>query len=338
MGNAIGLHTTVMTKPEVTFGTPLTVDRAFEINSETLDRSNNVIPSDALRAGVRNLRRGSRRVIASHEGMGDIVMQVVTNGMGRWFQQALGGTSTITQVGGTAAWLQSHTMGSLAALSQTIQKQVRDQANTVVGTFTFPGSKVTTMELALSKKGLLLATFGVNSKDVVDNIAAASPSYTSTRVFNFQQAALLLGGTATAGLVSGGAAAAGVSDFSFKLDNKLALDEYFIGSGGTKAEPQEDAYPEIAGKFTARFSDPSVLYDVFAADAALGLSFSFQGALIGGGNYETLIISIPEIHLLGEMPKASGPAVINVNIPFEAQYDGTNVGMRIDYQSSDTAI
>lgn len=338
MGNAVGLHTVVMTKPEATFGSPLAADRAFEINSESLDRKNNVIPSDALRGGARNLRRGSRRVIASHEGAGDVVMQVVSNGMGRWFQQALGGVSTIAQVGSSAAWIQTHMMGSLAGISQTVQKQVRDQANTVVGTFTFPGTKVTTMELALAKKSMLIATFGLNSKDVVDNVAAASPTYPNAHVFHFQEASLTLGGTATAGLVSGGTPAAGVSDFSVKLDNKLALDEYFIGSGGTKSEPQEDDYPTLDGKFTARFSDPTVLYDVFAADAALGLNFAFQGALIGGGNYETLIISIPEIHLTGEQPKASGPKVIEVNIPFEAQYDGTNVGMRVDYQSSDTAI
>lgn len=338
MGNAVGLHTVLMTKPEVTFGTPLTVDRAFEINSESLDRKNNVIPSDALRGGTRNLRRGSRRVVASHEGMGDITMQVVTNGMGRWFQQALGGTSVIAQIGGTAAWLQTHTMGSLAGVSQTIQKQVRDQANAVVGTFTFPGSKTATMELALAKKGVLLATFGINSKDVVDTTAAASPTYGSTHVFHFAQGQLTLGGTASGGLVSGGSVAAGISDFNVKLDNHLSLDEYFLGNTGTKSEPLEDDYPTIDGKFTARFSDPATLYDVFAADTALGLNLSFQGALIGGGNYETLIISIPEIRLTGEMPKAGGPKVIDVNIPFEAQYDGANVGMRVDYQSSDVSI
>jgi hypothetical protein len=339
MGNAVGLRTVLMTGVESTYGTPVVVDRAFEIDSESLDRTNEIIPSDALRSGSRNLRTSSRRVVTSRMGGGDVVMQVPTNGFGRWLQMALGGTSSIVQVGATPAYMQTHSMGTLAGKSQTIQKQIRDQANTTVGTFTHHGAKVTTMQLAVSKKGILIATFGIDSEDVDTSTAAATPSYTVTRVFHFGQAtSLTLGGTVTGGLVSGGTALASVTDFTVTLDNHLNTDEFFLGGGGLKAEPLEDAYPEVTGSITARFASPTAMYDAFAADTGLALQLSFSGAVISGAETEQLIISVPKVHLTGEAPKANGPGVIAVTVPFEGQFDGTNGGMYCFLKSTDTSI
>jgi hypothetical protein len=339
MGNAVGLRTVLMTGVESTYGTPVTPDRTFEVNSESLDLIPEIIPSDALRAGSRNLRVSSRRVTVARMGAGDIPMQVPTNGFGRWLQMALGGTSTIAQMGATPAYLQTHAMGTLAGKSQTIQKQIRDQANTTVGTFTHHGAKVTTMQLSVSKKGILIATFGIDSEDVDTSTAAATPSYTVTRVFHFGQiSSLTLGGTATGPLVSGATAVASVTDFSLTLDNHLNTDEFFMGGGGLKSEPLEDAYPEVTGSITARFASPTAMYDAFAADTGLALVLGFAGAVISGIETEQFIITLPKVHLTGEAPKANGPGVISVTVPFEAQYDGTNAGMYVLYKSTDTAI
>lgn len=338
MGNAIGLTTALMTGVETTYGTPVALTRSFEIDSESLDFQKEVIRSDALRSGTRGLRRGSRRAMVARSGAGDIVMQVTTNGMGRWFQQALGGTSSIAQVGATPAWLQTHTMGSLEGKSQTIQKQLRDQANALKQQFTFHGAKVATMNLAVSKKGVLVATFGIDAEDVDTATAAGTPSYVSTSVYHWGQGSLSLGGTATAGLVSGGTLLATVTEANVMVDNHLNIDEFFMNGTGLKSEPVEDDYPEVTGSFKARFASIADFYTAFRADSALALSLSFAGGVIGGGESEALIISLPEIRLLGEAPKVGGAGVVEVTVPFEAQYDGTNVGMRLDYKSSDTSI
>lgn len=327
MGSAVGLTTRLCTAVESVYGTPVTPDRFLEFNSEGLERKNEIIRSNALGSGSLNLRRGSRSVVSARRGEGPIDMEVVTNGMGRLLKQILGGTPTIVQQGATAAWLQTHTLGSLQGKSLTIQKQLRDEADTVIGKFTFHGCKFPTAEFKIDKKGKLMLSLTVDAEDVDTSTAAASPSLVATKVFHYRQGALTIAGVA----------AAQVQSASIKVDRKMDTDRFFLGNAGVKAEPLVNDFPEVTGALSAEFA-ASTYYDLFAADTPAALVLTFVGDLIASTFFETLTITIPEIRLTGETPKVGGPGLVIVNHPFEAQWDGSSANMTIAYTSTDTAI
>lgn len=327
MGSAVGLTTRLCTGVESTYGTPVTCDRFLEFNSETLERKNEIIRSSALGSGSLHLRRGSRSVVASRRVEGSIEMEVVTNGMGRIFKNLLGGTPTIAQQGGTAAYLQTHTLGSQLGKSLTIQKQMRDESDTVVAALTHHGCKLVSGEFKIDQKGKLMLALTVDGEDVDTATAAASPSLTVTKVFHFAQGGLYLAG----GL------AATVQSASVKLDRKLDTDRFHMGNTGIKAEPLVNDFPEITGALSAEFA-ALTYYNLFANDTAAILVLDFTGDVISGIYNEKLTITIPEVRLTGEAPKVGGPGLVIVNHPWEAQWDGSGADMTIAYTSTDVAV
>jgi hypothetical protein len=308
MGSAVGLTTALMTSPnETAYGTPAVCDRGLEFDSESLERKNEIIPSQALRSGAVNLRRGSRRVVSARWGEGSITCEVVTNGMGRLFQNALGGTSTNTMVE-TGVNIQTHSLGSSLGKSLTIQKQLRDESNAVVSPFTFHGCKFP-------------------SEDVDTTTAAATPVYTSTKTFHYRQGTLKIDG----------AAFALVQSASVKFDRKLDTDRFHLGNAGVKAEPLVNDFPDVTGTLSAEFAN-TTLYAKFTEDTAAALILEFVGGIIGTVSQETFRITVPEIRLTGETPKVGGPGLVVLNHPFEGQYNGVDAGMKVEYITTDATL
>jgi hypothetical protein len=327
MGSAVGLTTRLCTGVETTYGTPVVCDRFLEFDSESLERKNEIIRSSALGSGRLGLRRGSRSVVSSRHGEGSIDMEVVTNGMGRLFRNFMGGTPTITQQGATAAWKQVHTLGSLAGKSLTIQKQLRDEADVVVGAHTYHGCKFVSAEFKIDKKGKLLLTLTVDAEDEDTGTAAAAPSLTATKVFHYRQGSLLIGGSG----------AGNIQSASVKVDRKMDTDRYHLGNAGVKKEPLVNDFVDITGNLSAEFADLTN-YNRFVNDTPAALKLEFVGDLIASTFFETLTIDIAEIRLTGETPKVGGPGLVLVNHPWEAQWDGSSADMVVSYTSTDLAI
>ena len=327
MGSAVGLTTRLCTGVESTYGTPVTCDRFMEFDSESLERKNEIMRSSALGSGSLHLRRGSRSVVSARQVQGDITMECVTNGMGRHFRNLLGGTPTIAQQGGTAAYLQTHTLGSLLGKSLTIQKQLRDESDVVVASFTNHGCKYISGEFSIDKKGKLMLTVTVDGEDVDTTTAAATPSLTATKTFHYRQGALAIAGV-TAALVQSA---------NIKIDRKMDTDRFHLGNLGVKSEPLVNDFPEVTGTLSAEFA-ALTYYNLFAADTAAELILQFDGDVIAGAYTEKLAIVIPEIRLTGETPKVGGPGLVIVNHPWEAQWDGSAADLTLTYTSTDTAI
>ena len=327
MGSAVGLTTRLCTGVETVYGTGVTPDQFLEFNSEGLERKNEIMRSNALGGGSLHLRRGSRSVVSGRWGEGSIEMDVVTNGMGRIIRNLLGGTPTIAQQAATPAYLQTHTLGSLLGKSLTIQKQLRDESDVVVGTFTFEGSKFTSGEFKIDKKGKLVLSLTVDAEDVTTATAAASPSLTATKTFHYRQGSLSIGGVP----------AALVQSASVKVDRKMDTDRYHLGNAGVKAEPLVNDFPDVTGGLSAEFASLDY-YTLFVNDTPAELELDFTGDVIDGAYNEQLTITVPEIRLTGETPKVGGPGLVLVNHPWEAQWDGSSADMVIALMSTDTAI
>jgi hypothetical protein len=329
--SAIGMQTVFGTAVETAYGTPVTPNRWYEIVSETLERQQNVLQSSGLRAGAansRNLRLGTRRALTHRWAQGDVVMEVATRGMGRWFAQMLGGTPTVVQQAATDAWLHTYSMGSLAGKSLTVQKGVRDQAGTTVEKFTYHGCKVTSWDLAIAVGEILRLTVSLDAEDEDTTTALASHSYTEAGLLYFAQGTLKVDG----------ATVAKVTDANVSGDNALRTDAFFLGTGGLKGEPEPNDFPSVTGGLTAEFDDAATFYDRFTSDEGVDLVLEFVGNNIEGAHDERLTVTVPEVHFTGETPKVGGPGVVTVSAPWEAAYDGTNPGVTIEYMTRDIAI
>lgn len=317
MGAAIGSNTCLATAEEVTYGTPVAMTRWYEFLSENLERRNNVITSNGIRCGgARNLRRGSRRVISSRDGGGDITMEVATTGFGRWFKHLLGGTPVIT---GSGPYTHTYPLGDLSGKSMCIQKVLRDSTSAEIEAFNFHGCKILSGEFSISVDQILQLAVSIDAEDVDTTTAGAAASYTNPTLFNF------MGGT----LNVGGGAVAQVTDASIKVTNNLKTDRYYLGSAGLKAEPIDSDFPTVEGSLSAEFISPATFYDRFAADSAALMSLVFTSGT------SSLTITIPEVRFTGGTPTVGGPDIVVADVPFEGQYDGTLAGITITYVTAD---
>ena len=317
MAAAIGSNTCLGTGVETIYGTPVALTRWYEFLSETLDRRHEVITSNGIRCGgSRNLRRGSRRVISTRDGGGDITFEVATTGFGRIFAQLLGGTPAIT---GTGPYTHVYSLGDLSGKSLTIQKVLRDAASAEVEAFNFHGCKFLSGEFSISVGQILQLSVSVDAEDVDTTTAGAAASYTNPTLFNFKDGTLNVAG----------APVASVTDASITVTNNLKTDRYYLGSAGLKAEPVDNDFPTVEGSLTAEFISSATFYDRFAADSAAVLSLVFTSGT------SSLTIEVPEVRFTGGTPTVGGPDVVAVDVPFEGQYDGTNPGIRITYVTAD---
>jgi hypothetical protein len=328
MGSALGLLTSLATGQESTWGTAVTPDVFVQPNTEGLEEKKDVRQSSALPGSGIHTRRGARRVVTARWGEGPVELEVTTNKMGRLLRHALGGTPTIAQQGGTAAYLQTHSLGSTLGLGLTVQKQIRDEADTLLQKYTMAGTKITAVEFKLDNRGMLVMVVTFDSKTFESSTAAATRVFTTTKTFHFAQCAITLGGVA----------ATLIDSFSVKFDRKMKTDRFFAGSAGRKSEQLLNDFPDITGTLNAEFADPAVIVADFIADTPKALVMEFIGDLIASTFYETFRITIPAAYFMGETPKTSGPGLLMINAPFEGQYDGTNADLKIEYMSTDTTI
>lgn len=328
MGSSVGLTTRLCIGVESTYGTVnLASPQFIEFDSESLEAKFERIRSNALGSGNLQGRRGSRSVETARWGEGSIDMEVTKNGMGKLVRNAIGGTPTIAQQGATTAWLQTHSLGSVLGKSLSIQKQNRDESDVVVKQETFHGCKFPSVEFKLDKKGKLMLSVSVDAEDVDTSTAVATPALTATSVFHARQAAVTVNGVA----------GSLIEALSVKFDRALDTDRYHAGNAGVKAEPLINDFPTVTGSITTEFA-ASTYYDLFVADTPVPFVVTFTGSVISGAFNELFRITIPEIRFTGESPKTSGPGLTKLTMPFEAQWNGVDALIKVEIQSTDTAI
>lgn len=327
MGVAIGSQSILgISAFEGTFGTATAVDRWYEFTGEGLTRQNRTLQSQGLRPGY--LPRGTRRVNTGHSAAGDLNLEVAVTGFSRVLQWIFGGTPVIAQQGGTAAYLHTHTMGSLLGKSANVQKVLRDSAGTEIDVFTYRGTKVASATFSIAVDSILTLGLSLDAREELSNVASVAASYTSPGLFHFQQAALTVAGSPVAV----------VSDATITIDNNLNVDRRHLGNTGLKSEQSDDGFRNVTGSFTSDI-DSATLYDLHAADTAAALVLSFTSTTEAGTGYPfSLTLTVPEVHLTGTTPTVGGPGTISAPFPFEAAWDGTNSPIKAELVTTDTAV
>lgn len=143
----------------------------------------------------------------------------------------------------------------------------------------------------------------------------------------------------TATTVTNGTTLGYVRGLKLSGKNGLKTDNYFLGSGTTKAEQNQNAFRNLAGSVDVEFGSRA-LYDLYRADTAITLELTFTGANIPTTStpYQ-LDIVLPQVFLEdGSSPQIAGPDVVMITAPFTVTYDDTNPPIQVTYTSDDTAL
>lgn len=310
-------------KKETTFGTPVVVDRFLEFTDETLDFQRTYYQGTGLRRASRVARSG-RRTLVSDGAAGDINMECATKGMGSLFELLFGVASSTLVSAGLYQQLFTPILDDYLP-SATIQKGVPRLGANIVDAYTLPGSVNSSWGLAMSNADVLKLTSSWMSRELVTNIAYATPSYpTGLELFSFVGASIMVGGTVTpptaTALATGGTAAANIRDFSITATQGLDANGRNIGGMGKLSRKPAVGMSEITGSLTAEY-DSTTFRDAVASQTPLALVATFQGPTdITAGQKPTLQIVCPDIRFDGELPRSNGSDVITQTLNFKA-YD-----------------
>lgn len=342
MATGTGLDAQIGFVAETTVGTAVTVTRFLEFNSESIAWKPTFVEPTGLRVG-RKFKRASRLIQSRKTVDGSIEMEWATRGMGLLASHMIGSTGTATQISTTSAYQQIHTPGGFVGKGLTIQVG-RPEPSGTVRPHTYTGCKFTGWEFKLSDSEIATLSVEVDGWDESTATALATASFTSSEVWNFQQAVLKLGGTAstTSGemSVSGGTAVTTViREISIKGENPLATERFGIGNAGIKREQLENDTPTIMGSLTAEFNRTE-LYDLMKNNTTTAIELTLTGSAIpsGGGNTNLLSFIMPACKLKEAAPTVDGPDIVQMTTAFEAYDDETNAPLQIKIVSADTAI
>lgn len=245
-------------KKETTYGTPVTVDRFYEYNSEKITLDTGRAVSEGFRAGQR-VRRSDRFVPYVMGASGSIELDVLSGGFGFWLEHMLG-TVTTTGPTETVAYTHTGTVGDLAGKSFTLQVDRRLGATAATSQgFTWEGGKVAKWSLSCETEGLLVFSADLVFEDEKTATALATASYPSNVVpLSWAAASATIASTSIP-----------VTSWTVSCDNKLKTDRHYLANSTRRSEPVEEDLREITVELECDWSDLTQ-YNRFASETVAG--------------------------------------------------------------------
>lgn len=282
-----GISGQVGLKAESTYGTAVVVDTFVPFISESIQRVEEHIESEAIRAG--------RYVLTSDQWNGgnvmiegDLALELSTKNQRPLLKQMFG---TETGVGPY-----TYTPGELAGDSLTIQIG-RPAVDGTVHPFTYAGCKFSSWEIACEAGQIATLTLSVMGKSETTAAALAAASYAASDLpFKFSGATLSIASVA-------------VNTKQVTLSGDLALERRMFLGAQTTAEPLSTGLYTFDGSLQAEFESLTA-YNRFVngTEAALVLSFTRGSA--------SLVITC-NVRFDGETPNVGGRGIVEQPLPFK---------------------
>jgi hypothetical protein len=324
------LDAAVMVGVESTYGTPATLTRAFEAQSDTFERAQSRIESVGFRADMQALR-DDRVVTVNMGAAGSIEMDFLNKGMGLLLGGALGTKAGPIQQAATAAYLQTYETSDSAPVDSFTIQTVRPTLESGSQAFTYHGCKITGWNIAQSVDGLMVVGFDFDAEDSDHSTAAGTPSYPSdASPFSWDQCTVTLD-------PDGSPTTLDVLDFSMSADLALKTDRRYLRGSALKKEPVRGGMPSYTGSIDIDFTD-TTRYDEWTAETVVDIEIAWTGANIETTYDEEVKIRMQACHWTGGNPKVSLSDTPRVTLPFAALHDGSNAAVSVTYQSTDTAV
>ena len=313
---------------ESSYGTFVAPTKFIEFTKESLVLKKTTAQSAGISAG-RLVPLSTRRVVTRREVSGSIDLEIANKGMGLLLQALMGTNVTPVQQATSTAYLQTHTLASVAGKSLTIQKGVPLTTGTVTDK-SFLGCKITSGEFSCEVGGMLTGTFEFDGKDCDETQTLAVASYSNMSPFHFGQMALKTG---TYGAET---ALDGIRKVSVKFERPQDVERFYANQSALKKEPIENDQVKITGTLETDYV-ATILDDLHTSDGATSLVWEFTGPIIASTYAETFRITLPAIKLDEGPPVVDGFGVVKPSYNFTALFDGTNVS-KIEYISTDTTL
>jgi len=313
---------------ESTYGTFVAPSRFLEFTQESLQLKKTTAQSAGIAAG-RLMALASRRVVTRREVSGSLSMEVTNKGMGLLLQSLMGTTVTPVQQATTAAYLQTHTLSSVAGKSLTVQKGVPLTSGTVIDK-TFLGCKITSGEFSCGVGEMLTAQFEIDGKDVDEGQTLAAASYSAMTPYHFGQMAV------KSGTYGAEAALDGVRKMTCKVERPQDTERFYANRSALKSEPIENDQVKVTGSLETDYV-ATTLDDLHTSDGTTSLVWEFVGSLIAATYYETFRITLPAVKLDEGPPVVDGFGVVKPTFNYTGLFDGTNP-VKIEYISTDVTL
>lgn len=317
---------------ESTWGTPVTVTKFFEYESESLNLDRTYYDGLGLRAG-RSFAPSSRTRATTRQADGDTAVTFPTKLGGFFLDQMVSGTITPVQQAATPAYLSTFNIGaSIPNKSATIQ--VNKPATSAGDTpFTYPGGVLTSAAFSVAVGGALTSTFSWIVKDETTpattpaGAALATATYVSgSDVFVHPDITLTLNGSP----------AAAVRGVSWTWSIPYRDDRFFLDGSGTRAQPIPNGLATVTGTLDAEWYD-ATYYSLFRSGAFASLVITATNpTAISGTYFPTFKNTFSAIQIRGSSPQVGGADTLDQSVPFVAKDDGSNPPWLAQYTSTDS--
>ena len=320
------LDVAILLGKESTYGTPATLDHAYEGKADTYTFVREFIDSVGFRGGMETLR-SDRRVDVSMGGEGTLEIDVLTTGFGFLLQALLGSVTGPTQQAATTAYITTAT--STAADPNdafTVQIQRVDAAGTLQS-YTHHGGVITGWSLSQEVGGLLVASMDFDFEDVDTSTGDGTVTYPSSNVpFDWTQAKATLDSVDT-----------DVMSMSVNADLGLKTDRRFLRQSALKKQPIRSSVPSFEGEIAMEWEGQTEYAD-FVAGNVIPIVYTWTGANIEGAYDYEVVVTMNACQYTGNEPVSSLGDTPMLTLPFKVLDDGTNPAMTITYQSTDTSL
>lgn len=311
---------------EVTYGTPVTVAKFIEFNSEAISEVESRTEGDPLRVGTY-VKRFDRFTPYFGGAAGTVQLDVMSKGFAFLAKHMLGSIATTGPVE-TTVYTHTATMAELFGKSFTLQVGRPFLPGGAVQQFTYSGGKVTKWTLANSVDGNLVCDLDVDFQAVDTVIALAVASY-PTLMDNF---------TWAGGVVTIGGSAFDVTDISIQGDNQLDVARRQIRGNTLKKEPS-GGRRDLSWTMNADFqgmTQRALAHATTRAGSLAQIVATWNGpTLLGTTLFPQVQVTIPAARF--DMWKAANdkPVGLNQDLSGVGLHDGVNSAVTIRYQSSD---
>lgn len=328
-----GLASQIGGKKESVYGTTVVPDHFWEFRTETFVRDQDYLQSTQLRAG-RMYPSASRRTPTTRRSTGAVTMEVPNKGFGFFLDLMHDSVVAPVQQGATAAYKQSHPIGTNGSRkSATIQVGKPDSSG-VVRPFTGAGAVLSGWTFDCDLGEFLTSALTFDVRDLISTPGAANyqalatPSYpTDLRGFNFAQGLVTLDGDA----------AAKIRGFTINGGSAMKTDRFVLNRTGLKDQPIHNAYAAGEGTLRVEFASMA-LYNRFVNNERAAVVLDFEGPEIAVGQPEKLAITLGSVGWEGTTPQVDGPDVVDHEMQMRIGDAGSGPPILIDYYSTDTAL
>jgi hypothetical protein len=314
-------------KSEVTYNTPLTVDRFFEYDSESIADDFRRTEGSPLRVGGEGVIRNDRFTPYYGGASGTVTMAVMTKGMGWWLTHMLGAEAT-TGPAETSVYTHTGTFGSLQGDSFTLQVNRPFNPAGTSQAITYSGGKVTEWTLSNSAEQNLMLAVNCDFASQTTATALATASY-PTSMENLSWAG---------GVVSIGGSSYDVTDFSVTVNNGMNVDRRQVRGNTVKKEPTTGRR-EVTFSLSADFdslTQRNRAASTTRAGALAAISAVWTGpTLLGTTLYPIYQVDIPAARFDAWAGATEGPDAINQTLSGVGRYDGTSSAVTVTYKSAD---